>query len=409
MYCYPIINYFSPQKNDLSKLMIFIHIINLSFILSERAIASKFQIQAKECKIDREGDAGVCMFNYECYKKQGTVLGTCIDGFLFGACCKLPKNENTISTHANDDDSEHEENIKNESEVSSSDEKISSSSSKPDNNIEDTLGFLSDSLSKSDLDSDTFIDTNEDDTDVVSSSSTEASQEENSFLLDSIEVPLEIDNKIPSIILGNGSVVSLESLSIKPDLFLNPESSTSSEDQSNNNQLFTWFTIDQLFNSTTESTTLSSTSVSSSSLSSTSTLTESSLSTASSTIKSGSTQDLPFLDDLFSFDDQFLTSKTSTSSSSTTTTSTTTTTTSSPSTTTTTTTSTTTSTSTSTTTKKTTTTSTTTTSTTTTKTTSTTKSTTTTLPSKITAHPVYPDPFLDLATEELGTLRYKFL
>ena len=30
------------------------------------------------------------MFNYECYKQKGTVLGTCIDGFLFGACCRLP-------------------------------------------------------------------------------------------------------------------------------------------------------------------------------------------------------------------------------------------------------------------------------------------------------------------------------
>ena len=40
--------------------------------------------------MERESDAGVCMFNYECYKQKGTVLGTCIDGFLFGACCRLP-------------------------------------------------------------------------------------------------------------------------------------------------------------------------------------------------------------------------------------------------------------------------------------------------------------------------------
>ena len=32
----------------------------------------------------------MCMFNYECFKSKGTVLGTCIDGFLFGACCRLP-------------------------------------------------------------------------------------------------------------------------------------------------------------------------------------------------------------------------------------------------------------------------------------------------------------------------------
>lgn len=33
---------------------------------------------------------GVCMFNYECTQKGGQVVGSCMDGFLFGACCKLP-------------------------------------------------------------------------------------------------------------------------------------------------------------------------------------------------------------------------------------------------------------------------------------------------------------------------------
>ena len=32
----------------------------------------------------------VCMFNYECARRQGEVVGTCMDGFLFGACCRLP-------------------------------------------------------------------------------------------------------------------------------------------------------------------------------------------------------------------------------------------------------------------------------------------------------------------------------
>lgn len=30
------------------------------------------------------------MFNYECIQKGGQVVGSCMDGFLFGACCKLP-------------------------------------------------------------------------------------------------------------------------------------------------------------------------------------------------------------------------------------------------------------------------------------------------------------------------------
>jgi hypothetical protein len=38
------------------------------------------------------------MFNYECYKQKGTVLGTCIDGFLFGACCRLPTPDDIVST-----------------------------------------------------------------------------------------------------------------------------------------------------------------------------------------------------------------------------------------------------------------------------------------------------------------------
>jgi len=38
----------------------------------------------------------VCMFNYECFKSKGTVLGTCIDGFLFGACCRLPSSKTNL-------------------------------------------------------------------------------------------------------------------------------------------------------------------------------------------------------------------------------------------------------------------------------------------------------------------------
>ncbi len=30
------------------------------------------------------------MFNYECTQRAGTVVGSCMDGFLYGTCCKLP-------------------------------------------------------------------------------------------------------------------------------------------------------------------------------------------------------------------------------------------------------------------------------------------------------------------------------
>ncbi|XP_034243116.1 serine protease filzig [Thrips palmi] len=38
----------------------------------------------------REAATGTCMFNYECSRRQGEVVGTCTDSFLFGACCRLP-------------------------------------------------------------------------------------------------------------------------------------------------------------------------------------------------------------------------------------------------------------------------------------------------------------------------------
>ena len=79
----------------------------MNLTIAERAISSKFQIEAKECKIDREEETGVCMFNYECYKRQGTVLGTCIDGFLFGACCRLPQEDaDILDTDAGDSQEE---------------------------------------------------------------------------------------------------------------------------------------------------------------------------------------------------------------------------------------------------------------------------------------------------------------
>ncbi|XP_034943315.1 serine protease filzig [Chelonus insularis] len=37
----------------------------------------------------------ICMFNYECSQRNGQVVGACMDGFLFGACCQLPPNYQT--------------------------------------------------------------------------------------------------------------------------------------------------------------------------------------------------------------------------------------------------------------------------------------------------------------------------
>lgn len=37
----------------------------------------------------------ICMFNYECTRRNGEVVGACMDGFLFGACCQLPPKSST--------------------------------------------------------------------------------------------------------------------------------------------------------------------------------------------------------------------------------------------------------------------------------------------------------------------------
>ncbi|XP_015183529.1 PREDICTED: mucin-5AC-like isoform X2 [Polistes dominula] len=44
-------------------------------------------------------EPAICMFNYECTRRNGKVVGACMDGFLFGACCQLPPSKNTNDEH----------------------------------------------------------------------------------------------------------------------------------------------------------------------------------------------------------------------------------------------------------------------------------------------------------------------
>lgn len=46
-------------------------------------------IRQLPCVSRRSGETGVCMFAYSCAKANGTHLGTCIDRFYFGSCCKM--------------------------------------------------------------------------------------------------------------------------------------------------------------------------------------------------------------------------------------------------------------------------------------------------------------------------------
>ncbi|XP_068228256.1 serine proteinase stubble isoform X2 [Palaemon carinicauda] len=45
-------------------------------------------IRPLEC-VAKGGAKGVCMFAWDCMKANGTHLGTCIDRFYFGSCCKM--------------------------------------------------------------------------------------------------------------------------------------------------------------------------------------------------------------------------------------------------------------------------------------------------------------------------------
>ena len=63
----------------------------------------KLDISHDPCSINDE--PGTCMFNSECFKRKGIVLGACRDGFLFGACCAINPNASSVVL----DDMEEEE------------------------------------------------------------------------------------------------------------------------------------------------------------------------------------------------------------------------------------------------------------------------------------------------------------
>ncbi|XP_071452264.1 serine protease filzig [Hetaerina americana] len=59
-------------------------------ILDASKMFGGYRIVPKPCKGSTGDEEGVCMFNHECQRRKGEVLSTCMDGFLFGACCRLP-------------------------------------------------------------------------------------------------------------------------------------------------------------------------------------------------------------------------------------------------------------------------------------------------------------------------------
>ncbi|KAG7189232.1 hypothetical protein KM043_008792 [Ampulex compressa] len=60
-----------------------------------RRLFGGYRIVPKACQPTmpsriKSDEPAVCMFNYECSRRNGEVVGACVDGFLFGACCQLP-------------------------------------------------------------------------------------------------------------------------------------------------------------------------------------------------------------------------------------------------------------------------------------------------------------------------------
>ncbi|KAK2576104.1 hypothetical protein KPH14_007438 [Odynerus spinipes] len=60
-----------------------------------RRLFGGYRIVPKACQPTipsrtKSDEPAICMFNYECTRRNGEVVGACMDGFLFGACCQLP-------------------------------------------------------------------------------------------------------------------------------------------------------------------------------------------------------------------------------------------------------------------------------------------------------------------------------
>lgn len=53
------------------------------------------------CVSRKTGEQGICMFAYTCMKSNGTHLGTCIDRFYFGSCCRLEGANNDLLVDLN--------------------------------------------------------------------------------------------------------------------------------------------------------------------------------------------------------------------------------------------------------------------------------------------------------------------
>lgn len=56
---------------------------------------SSIKIRPESCT-NAMGEKGTCMFVWQCIKQDGVQIGPCVDRFLVGACCSLPKEEDNL-------------------------------------------------------------------------------------------------------------------------------------------------------------------------------------------------------------------------------------------------------------------------------------------------------------------------
>ncbi|XP_035214383.1 uncharacterized protein LOC118188135, partial [Stegodyphus dumicola] len=59
---------------------------NSTIRYSERR-GKALKISKKSCT-DPNGRKGICTFKWDCINHNGTLMGTCVDGFIFGTCCQ---------------------------------------------------------------------------------------------------------------------------------------------------------------------------------------------------------------------------------------------------------------------------------------------------------------------------------
>ncbi|XP_070493415.1 serine proteinase stubble [Chironomus tepperi] len=79
---------------SLWKASLFLILFDVIIKISIATASQNFKISPKPCIVGEVG--GTCMFVWECIKSEGTHLGMCMDGFMFGSCCGHNLTDNFI-------------------------------------------------------------------------------------------------------------------------------------------------------------------------------------------------------------------------------------------------------------------------------------------------------------------------